>query len=656
MAERYAVASGNWSAVATWDGGVSLPTTGDTVHPNGFTVTVDQNVTVDTLTNAAGVTASAGGSFNLLAGTVITANLQTVGGTLCTDSGSGTVSVVGDITATTSTSTGIVKSGSGTLNITGDLESVSAASNLYAVLAYAGAVNITGDITGNKTIGGGGPTFRNTVKVYGNCALTVVGDVDGGAASASILVDDTATLDFTGTVSGGNAGSAILQSSSSNIEITGNLVSATRPAIVNDSTGTGAVVHRGDVISGTAGIHPVNLYYAPYLIDSSQQMTHTYRIDDGGIAGDARSLYTGGTDIGNPATTDVRSGTTFGPASEYTGSLAVPDAQYVSQGVSVDATVGTLAASSSLASGTAQSGTSTTIQLAASESFADDILNGNIVKITGGTGAGQSRMISDYVGSTDTATVGEAWATTPDNSSTYEIVEGPHIDLSALATAASIAALNDVAATDIVSNGPITTSGGAVSNVTTVATTTTNTDMRGTDSALLAASAPLNFADLAITVTTGEVTVGINNDKAGYSISGTKTTLDDLNDVSTGDVNAQCDTAITDAALATAAALATVGSNVDAILVDTGTTLPAAISALNDISVADILTTQMTESYAADGVAPTLTQAVMLIQQGLLERNVFQTTETVRKLDKTTAAATYTLNDAANPTDKTRAT
>lgn len=68
-----------------------------------------------------------------------------------------------------------------------------------------------------------------------------------------------------------------------------------------------------------------------------------------------------------------------------------------------------------------------------------------------------------------------------------------------------------------------------VANVTTVATTTTNTDMRGTDSALLASSAPTNFGDMAITVTTGQVTVGTSNDKTGYSISGTITTLDGLN-------------------------------------------------------------------------------------------------------------------------------
>lgn len=43
---------------------------------------------------------------------------------------------------------------------------------------------------------------------------------------------------------------------------------------------------------------------------------------------------------------------------------------------------------------------------------------------------------------------------------------------------------------------------------TTVGTTTANTDMRGTDSALLAANVPTNFSDLAITVTTGQVIMG----------------------------------------------------------------------------------------------------------------------------------------------------
>ena len=65
-------------------------------------------------------------------------------------------------------------------------------------------------------------------------------------------------------------------------------------------------------------------------------------------------------------------------------------------------------------------------------------------------------------------------------------------------TKTTLDALNDIAATAIVSGGAITTSGGAVSNVTTVATTTSNSDMRGTDNAFLAASAPGNFSLLAI--------------------------------------------------------------------------------------------------------------------------------------------------------------
>ena len=77
-------------------------------------------------------------------------------------------------------------------------------------------------------------------------------------------------------------------------------------------------------------------------------------------------------------------------------------------------------------------------------------------------------------------------------------------------------------------------------------TVTTNTDMRGTNNALLASSAPTNFGDMAITATTGLVSVGTNNDKTGYSISGTKTTLDALNDIDAAAVKTQADAAISD--------------------------------------------------------------------------------------------------------------
>lgn len=50
MAQRAAIASGNWSNPAIWNGGV-LPEPGDVVASNTFTVTIDQNINVDRITN-----------------------------------------------------------------------------------------------------------------------------------------------------------------------------------------------------------------------------------------------------------------------------------------------------------------------------------------------------------------------------------------------------------------------------------------------------------------------------------------------------------------------------------------------------------------------------------------------------------------------------
>jgi hypothetical protein len=72
-------------------------------------------------------------------------------------------------------------------------------------------------------------------------------------------------------------------------------------------------------------------------------------------------------------------------------------------------------------SGAAQAGTSTTITLKTTSSATDDIYNGMYVTITSGTGAGQIRIIEDYVGSTKVATVTPAWTTTPTSASNYAV-------------------------------------------------------------------------------------------------------------------------------------------------------------------------------------------------------------------------------------------
>ena len=72
------------------------------------------------------------------------------------------------------------------------------------------------------------------------------------------------------------------------------------------------------------------------------------------------------------------------------------------------------------------------------------------------------------------------------------------------------------------------------------------------------------------------------------------------------------------------------------------------------LAAEDIMTTQMTESYAADGTAPTPAQALFMIQQLLSEFVIAGTEYRINKLDGSTQAATLLLNDNSNPSGATR--
>ena len=76
---------------------------------------------------------------------------------------------------------------------------------------------------------------------------------------------------------------------------------------------------------------------------------------------------------------------------------------------------------------------------------------------------------------------------------------------------------------------------------------------------------------------------------------------------------------------------------------------------LDSASIAAIVEKQLTESYATDGSAPTLEQALMMLLQHHQEKSVSGTTVTIKKLDKSTTASTYTLDSATDPTSITRA-
>lgn len=75
--------------------------------------------------------------------------------------------------------------------------------------------------------------------------------------------------------------------------------------------------------------------------------------------------------------------------------------------------------------GTAQAGAAGTITLRAGASATDDLHNNKIVRLVGGTGAGQSRYIHDYVGATKVASVSPNWATNPDATTLYIVDQAP---------------------------------------------------------------------------------------------------------------------------------------------------------------------------------------------------------------------------------------
>jgi hypothetical protein len=72
--------------------------------------------------------------------------------------------------------------------------------------------------------------------------------------------------------------------------------------------------------------------------------------------------------------------------------------------------------------GTAVSGAASTMTLDPTASAINNFYNNALVVITSGTGVGQARTITGYVGGTKVATVDRTWGTTPNGSSKYMII------------------------------------------------------------------------------------------------------------------------------------------------------------------------------------------------------------------------------------------
>jgi hypothetical protein len=229
--------------------------------------------------------------------------------------------------------------------------------------------------------------------------------------------------------------------------------------------------------------------------------------------------------------------------------------------------------------GTAQSATGTTLVLRAAAAFADDALNGATLIITGGSaGVGQSRTITDFVGTTDTATV-ETWGVTPTGTITYVIYgTAPDVAGGSDPTAAEIAdAVWDELLADHVTSA---TFGKALGDVivdteTTIpgliTTVDTVVDSILVDTVDIQSRLPAALVSGRIDASVGAMAAGVVTAAAiaTNAIDADALAADAVTEIQSG--------------LATAAALATVDTVVDAILVDTDTTIPGLVTTVDTV-------------------------------------------------------------------------
>ncbi len=160
--------------------------------------------------------------------------------------------------------------------------------------------------------------------------------------------------------------------------------------------------------------------------------------------------------------------------------------------------------------GTAQAGAASTITLDAGASATNSIYVGQTIALTGGTGAGQSRVVITYGGSTKVATVDHVWQTNPDSTSVFALrgSDTPATDSSL-----------DITANGVSGNvtGSVASVSGAVGSVTGAV---------GSVAGNVGGNVVGSVASVtgAVGSVTGAVTVGTNNDKTGYSLTSAEET------------------------------------------------------------------------------------------------------------------------------------
>ena len=398
MANRYAVANGDWSNTATWDGG-TLPTSADDVYANNFNVNVNQNIDVISLRNTAGTGITAGGTFTFntpdvtadISDTIVMNPTVTTQFILITaSSGLVTINIPNGNIASTTTSNNILINHTGNCNLILSCISIrNTLSGISTIGIRAYLKTSTGLFTLNGNVFGGNSTNTNNsvIRIQSASDNIINGDIVGGSGiniGNNYGVDiSSGNLTITGNLTGGTTGNAINQavisSTNGTINITGNLTGGIASAIqstagtlnvtgiIEGGTSNGVV---GVLIGSTGTLNHIGVAQAsafgsaiacnapttstitctgPFLrnqfipaiasqtlrINALSNPYFEFRKSD-----NTDVTYVDEDTLNFPIELDVREGTSYA-SGLYTGTLAVPTPDNVRKGVATDDTIGT---------------------------------------------------------------------------------------------------------------------------------------------------------------------------------------------------------------------------------------------------------------------------------------------------------------------------
>jgi hypothetical protein len=261
-------------------------------------ITVYGNVTAGGFSNAAAIISSTGGNITVF-GNVTSATNVGIG-----HSGTGNIFVQGTVSALGGTNAGIAISNTS-----------------------VGSVTVIGNVIGSAV--GGLPTAGISNTSTG--IVTVTGSIIANNAAGISTAGNTFV---SGSIYAGLGASGIISSANRIFQFIGPVYSSVSAPGVQ-LTGTAATC------SFTGPFYNVNNRNAVFAqnIQLISGSTPTWTFDTETYGG-TKILYTSGAVAGYPSASNVRSGTVYGDANQFTGTVAIPAASNVIRGALVDATTG----------------------------------------------------------------------------------------------------------------------------------------------------------------------------------------------------------------------------------------------------------------------------------------------------------------------------